>query len=252
MRKDPSLSNLINRYGATVHQTIDQLLARELENIETGAALIAEAIRAGGLLTIVGTGHSHMLAEEIFYRAGGLVAVNPILEPALMLHEGALKSTKLERLQGVASAVIEDSGLTSRDVFVVASNSGRNAVPVEMALIGKKIGCPVVAITSLKHSAQVSSRDASGKRLYEVADLVIDNTVPYGDASIEIPGIAARMGPLSTLAGVFIVNALAMRTAEILVAEGEPPQVFVSANVNEDGALDSESLLRLRQRVKAL
>lgn len=248
--------NVVFSYSETVHDTLNAVLEREISNIETASTWIAEAIDKDGLLYVAGTGHSHMLAEEVFYRAGGLMSVSPILEPALMLHQGAQKSTKLERLEGLAEIILEDSGISARDVLIITSNSGRNSLPVEMAFAAMDIGCKVIAVTSRDHSQEVASRHSSGKRLFEVADLVIDNCVRYGDATTAVPGMKHKMGPVSTISGTFIMNSLVARAAQILAAAGTPPKVFIGANVSEHAddyrQERAEELERLRRRVKVL
>jgi uncharacterized phosphosugar-binding protein len=231
--------------------TLEAIAEKQLTAIHTAAGWIADTISQGGLLFITGSGHSHMLAEEVFYRAGGLIAVNPILDPALMLHESALRSSVLERLEGLADIHIEDAGLSENDILVVVSNSGRNAFPIEAALAGKRIGCRVIALTSLQHSKQVHSRHSSGKRLFELADLVLDTCVGYGDAAIELPEPGVKVGPLSTVAGAAILNAVVAQATQVMVAQGHKPQVFVSANLAEDGqtAIDWSYW---RQRIRRL
>lgn len=199
------------------------------EQIAKAGTAVAEAIADGGLWYLFGSGHSHMLAEEAFYRAGGLVAVVPMLESGLMLHESALQSSYLERVPGYAQVIMDNRGLTQRDVLLVASNSGRNALPVEMARLARERGITTIAVTSLAHSSQATSRDPSGMRLFEVAEIVIDNGAPYGDALVEVDG--AGMGPLSTITGAAIVNAIAIEAASQLRAEGKEVSTWVSANV---------------------
>jgi uncharacterized phosphosugar-binding protein len=240
-----------SRYLRTARDVVDRL-AGQVNGIETAASWIAGAIGGGGLMVITGTGHSHMVAEEAFYRAGGLVAVCPVLEPSLLLDRGAIKSTQVERLHGLGTIVIDDAGVTPGDVLVVVSNSGRNPVPVEMAVRGREIGCRVVAITSRAHADAVASRHVSGRKLVDVADLVLDNGVPYGDASLSIEGLEGRVGPLSTIAGVALINAVTVRVAELLVAAGTPPQVFSSANLASESPLDPRVVQQARARIRAL
>jgi uncharacterized phosphosugar-binding protein len=204
------------------------------DNIQKAAQLIAESVEKDGRLYAFGTGHSHMLAEDIYIRAGGAAFVKAILEPSLMLHEMPNKSTYLERLEGYAAVLLKLHKVDKNDTVIVISNSGRNALPVEMALESKKIGANVIAITSLKHSTMVSSRHKSGKKLYEIADVTIDNCAEKGDAVFEIEGIDTPTGPTSSITGTAIVQALIATTLQILAKKGIKPPVFISSNV--DGA----------------
>jgi uncharacterized phosphosugar-binding protein len=172
-----------------------------------------------------------MLAEELFYRAGGLVRVKPILFEGLMLHAGAELSTSLERLPGVAAALLEQHPIAPGDVLIVASNSGGNAVVREMASLAHGRGIPVIAIVSRAHASSGSARAAGDTNLQEVADVVIDNGGAPGDAAVVIDGFAQRVGPTSTVVGAAALNAIVAEAAERLVARGIEPDVFLSSNV---------------------
>lgn len=233
-------------------RTLLERLDGQLDAVETAATWVAEAIGDGGLVFVTGTGHSHMVAEEVFYRAGGLIAVCPILEPSLLLDRGAIKSTRMERLHELGSIVIDDAGLTPDDLLVVVSNSGRNAVPVDMALRAKEIGSKVIGIGSREHASRVASRHVSGAVLVDVADLFLDNCAPYGDATVDVTGSPTRVGPVSTIAGVALINAVMVRAAELLGLAGRPPKVFASANLATEQAVDPDVMREARSRIKAL
>lgn len=244
--------SLADAYLDAAIEALTRLKRTQAEAIELAGTWLADTLQRDGLLYVTGSGHSHMLAEEVFYRAGGLAAVQPLLEPSLMLHDGALKSTRYERLEGLAEALLEETTMGPADLLVVASNSGRNAYPIEVALGAKARGCRVVAITSRAHSQRVASRHVSGKRLLEVADLVIDNGAPYGDASLDVPGMPGRVGPLSSIAGIAAMNAMVARAVELRAASGAPPAVFVSANVEAEDAGGPLDLARWRLRIRGL
>ena len=151
-----------------------------------------------------------------------------------MLHEMPVKSTHLERLEGYASAMIQLHKIDANDTLMVISNSGRNPVPVEMALEAKKIGCSVIAITSMEHTMAVSSRHSSGKKLYEIADVVLDNGACKGDAGFYIDGFDIPTGSTSDAIGIALAQALIAQTIDNLVKAGIQPPVFKSSNL--DGA----------------
>ncbi|HWI65710.1 MAG TPA: SIS domain-containing protein, partial [Symbiobacteriaceae bacterium] len=197
---------MVEAYYATVNRTLSTVMATQAGAIEEAGRLGAEAILNGGLIHAFGTGHSHMIAEELFDRAGGLVLVNAILEPSLMLHEGVQRSSSLERLPGYAQRLLELEPLTAGDLLIVISNSGRNAAPVEAAMYARERGLKVAAITSVAHSKSQPPNHASGKKLYELADVVIDNCGIPGDAALEVPGSPALVCATSTVAGAFIAQ----------------------------------------------
>ena len=203
----------------------------QLGAIRVAAALVADALAGGRTFWVFGTGHSHALAEELYGRAGGLADVRAILEPGLMLHEGLQKSSLLERLPGLADVLLEINPLESGDVVLIASNSGRNAVPVEFALGARDRGVKVIALTSLAHSTATTSRAPGGQRLFETADVVIDNCGVPGDALITIPGTPEPTGATSTLVGALLLQALTVEVATRLTETGRPPNILRSLNV---------------------
>ncbi|MDZ7801858.1 MAG: SIS domain-containing protein [Trueperaceae bacterium] len=244
--------NALDAYHTAVVERLDGALRERRDTLERFADCIADAVEAGGLLYLTGSGHAHMMAEEPFYRAGGLAAVHPVLVPALMLHEGAVRSTRLERLAGLARAALADLPLGERDVFVVASNSGRNAFPVEAAQAAREAGAFVVALTSVEHGRRVASRHPSGEKLSDVADLVVDTGAPYGDAAVPLgPGLPT-VAPVSTVLGAFLLNAVTARATQLLFERGARPDVFASANLTDGEAMPAERLAAWRARVKPL
>jgi uncharacterized phosphosugar-binding protein len=219
------------RYLAEASRLVERLAGDEWASLSAAAALVAESLARGGTVHAFGTGHSHMLAEELFYRAGGLVRVKPILFEGLMLHAGAELSTSLERLSGVAAALLEQHPIAPGDVLIVASNSGGNAVVREMAGLARARGIPVIAIVSRAHASSGSARAAGATNLQDVADVVIDNGGAPGDAAVAIDGFAQRVGPTSTVVGAAALNAIVAEAAERLVGQGIEPDVFLSSNV---------------------
>jgi uncharacterized phosphosugar-binding protein len=219
------------RYLAEASRLLERLAGDEWASLSAAAGLVADSLARGGSVHAFGTGHSHMLAEELFYRAGGLVRVKPILFEGLMLHAGAQLSTSLERLPGVAAALLEQHPIAPGDVLVVASNSGGNAVVREMASLARARGIPVIAIVSRAHASSGSARAAGATNLQDVADVVIDNGGAPGDAAVAIDGFAQRVGPTSTVVGAAALNAIVAEAAERLVAQGIEPDVFLSSNV---------------------
>ena len=246
------MTTLIDEYCDNITGILKKLVTTQRNVLATAQDWIADALAQGGLVYVTGSGHSHMIAEEVFYRAGGAAAVQAILDPALMLHQGAQRSTVLERLEGYAEIVLEDYPIGPKDVLFVASNSGRNAFPIEAALFARDRGAKVIAITSADHAARVTSRHQSGKMLADVADLVIDNQAPYGDACLAIPDSDKRMGSTSTISGAFIVNALMAEAVANLSRRGIPVDVYRSANSAGEAKEMSDIIARWRPRIRGL
>lgn len=234
------------KYMAAVRSLLDTVAASEEGSIAAAVEVVVAALQTDHLVYVFGTGHSHMLAEECHYRAGGLAAVCPILSTALMLHEGAVASTRMERTSGVAELTLSRYDTHPGDVIFIISNSGANAVPVEMALAAKERGLFVIAIVAKEYAATVKA-GPSGRKLADVADLVIDNHGIPGDALVEIGG-GLRSGPSSTVVGAFLLNAIFTESAARLAQSGATPPVFVSANMS--GAAEHNAALYARYRTR--
>jgi len=241
-----------SNYFDQVEQLFSVIRTTQASAIQKAAATIAEAMARDNILHVFGTGHSHMFAEELFYRAGGFANVNAILETGLMLHEGAAKSTALERLHGYAPILLDRYDIKPGDVLIIASNSGINPVPVEMARTACQRKLATIAITSLKHSKAMASRDIEGQKLYEVVDQVIDNCCELGDASVTIEGMPYPIGPLSSLAGILILNSIMCQVAQGLVARGKVPPIYVSSNVGVGDQVSSHWVAAFKDRIKHL
>lgn len=236
-------------YISELQELLERIKSEQMAAIEAAGRLVAEALVAGGLVHTFGTGHSHLIADEAFFRAGGIAAINPILDERLVFLKGALQSTHAERVSGFARALIEQEQVGPNDVAIVISNSGRNNAPVEMALEMKSRGVRVIAITSIAQSSSSVPLHSSGKRLFELADVVIDNCVPPGDALLTLPGLASRIGPSSTVAGAAIINSIMIEAVAETLRRGARVPVLPSANldgVTEDTLKDLLSLYRGR------
>ncbi len=231
-------------YLATIAELIERLETQEWPQIDAAAAIISDAMAAGGTIHAFGSGHSHMLPEELFYRAGGLVRVRPILFEGLMLHASAPLSTTLERVPGLATAILDDHGVESGDVLLIASNSGSNTVITEMARVARDRGLRTVAITSIGHATSDTARAAREPRLHELVDVVIDNGGIVGDATVDIEGLPVRVAPTSTVVGAAIANTLVAEVVQRLLARGVVPEVFASSNVAGGDAVNQAHLRR--------
>ena len=218
-------------YFKNIGDLLKEILEHESKKMDETANLFYEIIQQNGRIFVSGSGHSSIVAQEAYYRAGGLVSIKPIWLKSLLITENAEMSTHLERISGIAEATLNDYQPNHKDCLVVVSNSGRNAYGIELAVTAKAMGCKTVALTSIQHSSYVESRHSSGKRLFELCDIVIDSHVPLGDASMNHPDFDLKFGPVSTISTVAIFNAVMCRTIEILIDNKKHPDVLKSANL---------------------
>lgn len=219
--------------------------------IDLAAGMLADAFAVGGMLHAFGTGHSHVIALELFYRAGGFANINPILIPELMLHESASDSSQRERTHLDAAALFDQHKIGSNDVMLLISNSGGNQATIDVAWEAKRRGIPTIALTSLAHAKSSQARTRTEK-LNEIADVTLDNHGQPGDASVAIAHTDLTMGPTSTAINAAIVNALAIRAAEKLAAQNVSPAVFTSANIAGGDEHNQTLIQQFQDRVKAL
>ncbi|HYF92250.1 MAG TPA: SIS domain-containing protein [Symbiobacteriaceae bacterium] len=228
-------------------ERVEILRATQSGAIRNAAELLAGRLRMGGVVHIFGTGHSVAFAMELAGRAGGLVPMNIIALTDVCSRGGRpwslLADPALERDPQWAHELLALHHIEPADAFIVVSNSGRNGSTVEMALEAKRRGLPLVIVTSLAHSREVTSRHPSGLRLFEIGDVVIDNCGPYGDALLGDPRLAGSVCSVSSITGGFIAQSLTAEITRLMLEQGEAPPVLISANV--DGA--DEHNQRVRQ-----
>ncbi|MCI9573542.1 MAG: SIS domain-containing protein [Lachnospiraceae bacterium] len=221
---------LYQKYLEEVWGVLSGVAESQRESIVEAARVIADRMERDGMLYVFGCGHSHLVGEDLFYRAGGSAAVCAMLDSDLMLHGGAVKSSCYERMPGLAKPIFERYGLTQRDVLMVSSTSGINSVPVEMAICAREKGIPVIAIVSMAYALD-ESRHPDGRKLHDVADIVLDNGVCHGDAAVAIEGSDMRVGPVSTISSCMIAQSILVQVNEFLWEDGVTPPVYVSGNI---------------------
>ncbi len=240
-------------YFARAIEALQRVASSQAGAIGDAAGLVVDAIVGGHALYAFGATHSFMVAEELVYRTGGLMLVNPIYPHGMNLSVRPLTATsQMERVAGLGRALLGMAPVQAGDVVIVASTSGRNAVPIDLALEAVERGANVIGITSMAYTGAVSSRHPSGRKLAEVCTVVIDNGAPYGDAAVAIAGFPQPVGPLSSVTGCAIANAIVAETVARLVARGYEPPVFVSANVDGGDAYNARLLERNASRVHYL
>lgn len=232
-------------------QELMAALRKQGPNIEKAARMMAECIAAGGVVHVFGSGHSHMMAEEVFHRAGGLFAFNAMLDINLTVL-GSLNAGQVERAEGYAKVILTSFDVRPGEVVVVISNSGINPVPIELALEAQKLGAKAIAITSEANYHSAASRHSTGKKLADIADLTIDSGVPVGDAIISFPGLETKVAASSTALGAALMNACVAQTTEDLLELGYPPPVIVSQNVPGGDEHNAALAERYRSRLPLL
>lgn len=235
------------RAAEIMQHAITDLLDTQQEAIATAAALVAQSLQAGGIIQVSGTGHSKSFAMEVAGRAGGLVPANAIGINDLILYGGeapeSLLAAETERDPTLARRILDLAEIHPADVFLIASSSGGNGSVVELARLVKERGHTLIAITSMDHTSKITSRHPSGQRLFELADVVIDNRAVFGDAALELPGGGA-IAATSTVTSVMIAQMLVTEVCGLLLEAGAEVPVYISANV--PGGDDHNDALRER------
>ncbi|TQI68414.1 SIS domain-containing protein [Clostridium sp. KNHs216] len=221
-------------YFSEIRRLLDQVEKTESKSMEAAVGALVKAILDKHAIYVFGASHAGILTQEMFYRAGGLVVVNPIFGREVMLDTSPVTHTsKMERLPGYGTLLAQKTCIGNGDVLIVHSVSGRNPVTIEVAMEAKKRGACVICITNLSYSQSVTSRYPSGKKLYEVSDIVIDNHGEKGDACVKIKGIEQKVSPTSTVIGASVLNAVVAAAAQALADTGlEILPIFYSANVD--------------------
>jgi uncharacterized phosphosugar-binding protein len=222
--------NGIHSYFETILTLQRQVISSQDAVLSEVAAAMANTIADDKRIFLFGTGHSHMLAEEGLYRAGGLACVVPVLTSAFMLHENAALSSKLERTPGLAHVTIDHYQPRSGEMILIFSNSGVNQLPIEMAVITRELGLKVVGICSYAY-AKIAPLSDFGKRLFEVSDYSIDNQGLPGDALLPLEGTNWKVAPSSTIINVLIWNCLLAETVNILQKREISLPLIVSLNM---------------------
>lgn len=224
------------QFMSSMMKVLEKIQATQQRNIEKAAETAATSIAGDDWCNLFGTGHSHLPCIDAYPRIGSYPGFRPMVELALstpnymVTDNGLLQGTFLEQVPGYGDVILQSHQVEPPDCMIIFSNSGVNAVPIDIALGCRRRGVPVIAITSVAHSSSTNSRHASGKRLMDIADLVIDNCMPPGDALVSIEGLEHNVASGSTLASVFIIQAIVAETAAKLTRMGKPPLVLHSHN----------------------
>ncbi|MGE5574466.1 MAG: sugar isomerase domain-containing protein [Bacteroidota bacterium] len=230
-------------YLSFIKSCLTRVQAEELDLIEKAGDALGGVIARGGVFHVFGSGHSSLIAMDCFQRAGSFAAANLIVDPT---------DGKAERIEGYGRELVAGYDLREGEVLIVISNSGRNPLPIEVAMCAKEKGLTVIAITSRSHSSNVLSRHSSGRRLMDIADIVLDNFSPPGDTCIEIPGLGEKVGPISTVVGSFILNLILIHATAYCVEHEVVPPILVSQNIDGTDQRNKELLSRYKHRIGAV
>ena len=223
-----------DRWLVAARDVLEQVASTQSRPIDEASTIFADSIAADRLVHVFGSGHSRMNTEEMFPRIGSFPGFHPIAELAISNHVGVVgpnglrQAMFLEKVDGFGRVILQQFKVHPGDAFLIFSSTGINGVVIEVALYAKKMGLPVVAVTSVDHGGATYSRHSSGRKLMDIADITIYNCSPAGDAVVEIPGVPFRVGPSSSIGAIAVVDTIKVLTAEMLVERGVVPVVLTS------------------------
>jgi len=229
------MSTAATEYIMQAKAILDRIASTQMDVIEHAAETCAQTIAGEGLVHLFGTGHSRIFVEEMFPRHGSFPGFHPIVELSLTFHNlvvgsnGQRQAMFLEHVEGLGQVILRNFVFSPPDCFLVYSNSGVNEVVVDVALEAKRLNMPVIAVVSVEHCTASPANHSSGKKLTDIADIVIDNCTPGGDALVRVPNLKDPVGPGSTIGAATVTNALKCRIAEKLAERGKPPIVLTSS-----------------------
>lgn len=246
--QESSKKMIFEKYYSEITNILEKIKINQKEKIEQASKKVAKVIENDGIIYIFGCGHSHLIGLDCFYRAGGLVNVSAMLDTDLMLHNGAAKSSKMEKMSGIAESIFERYCITQNDILIIVSTSGKNAVPCEMASVATKNGIPNISVVS---SAYFDD-ETDNKKLYECSDMYIDNCVPHGDAVMDITGTDVKMGSVSTVASSFILQSLLLEAAENAAKNGAELPIYKSGNIEGGAEFNKKLIKEYLPRIKHL
>lgn len=245
------MSTFANRYLDGVIDLLRRLQTEEMENINRAAKMLADAVENKQRIFAFGATHSSLPIQDLVYRAGGLMLINPIYAPGIESLDNypATMTSQIEQLPGYAKIILDKTPIQSGDVLIIVSVSGRNAVPVEMAELAKQRGIKVIGVTSWEYTKSVTSRVPSGKKLYEFCDLVLDNKVEKGDAMLSDERMPQKFTPASGVTSNALLHAVVAATIEELLERGITPPVFLAGNVDGGKEYNERLLAEYKDRI---
>ncbi|MFJ8083509.1 SIS domain-containing protein [Streptomyces sp. NPDC096205] len=244
-------SKLADQYFDAAIGLLRRVRDEEAEAVAAAGTLLADTVAAGGRLFAFGAGHSSLAAQDVVYRAGGLALMNLLAVPGVVGVDvmPAPLGSALERVDGLASAVLDSSPLRAGDVLVIISLSGRNALPVEMAMHARALGVKVIGVTSVAYATETTSRHTSGTFLKDHCDIVLDSKIAVGDAELTLDTVPAPFGPASTVVTTALLQAVLATAAGSLADRGLEPPLLRSGNVDGGHEWNSRVMEQYRDRI---
>lgn len=240
----------IGAYYTRATEIMEEVFDKEAEAMERAAAALAEANEEGRSIFAFGCNHAGLIALELFYRTGGMVTINPVRAPGMMLEVSPITmSSELERIPGYGKVLFDSLPAKEKDVIIIHSVSGRNAVTIDMAQAAQEKGLTVIVVTNMNTAGVVASRHPSGKKLHDFADILIDNHGDMGDAAVQLEGFAQKIAATSTVVGAAILNAVVARACELLLEQGIQPPVFMSGNIDGGDAYNKAVIARHQDNI---
>ena len=240
----------MNSYFEEVQALLTIVGEQEKQSIKESVDHISKAVMSDGIIHLFGSGHSHILTEEVFYRAGGLAAIRPIFVEDLMLFKGASRSSQLERQNDLSEKFMHDEDIRPGDVCIVISSSGVNPVPIDVATIAKEKGAFVIGLTSPEYAKSCPSRHKQKHYLHDVVDLVIDNHIAKGDTLLKSNNISFGSG--STVIGAVLLNMVFTQVIQTIIESGETPPVFLSSNIEGADEHNQKIIAKYKTRIPQL
>lgn len=242
--------NAIQTYLQNIRELIDEVEQTQSRALQTGARMLADATLSGHNLFAFGASHAGLVTLELYYRTGGMATINPVRAPGLALDiDPATMTSQMERLPDYGRVIVDALPIGPGDIIIVHSVSGRNTVTVDVAIRAREKGAKVIALTNRRMTESVASRHPSGKKLYELADLVLDNCGCIGDASLSIEGVPEKVAPTSTAIGAAMLNAMVAEAVRLITEAGGIAPVFVSANLDVGDAHNEKMLRAYRDHI---
>jgi uncharacterized phosphosugar-binding protein len=234
------------RYYARVSEIMAEAFEKEADAVEAAAQAVAQANLEKRSVFAFGCNHAGLITLELFYRTGGMVTVNPVRAPGMMLElSPPTMTSEMERMPGYGKIIFDNMKAKPGDVLIIHSVSGRNSVTVDMAEAAREKGLCVIVVTNMNTTTAVTSRHPSGKKLYEFASILLDNHGDMGDASVELEGFPQKVASTSTVVGAALLNAVVARACEIILEAGQTPPVFMSGNL-DGGDAHNKAVMRER------